>query len=73
MGKYGKGKVNENGYELLEFCMRNELVLSNTTFQHKYKKITTWQCPENSALTQKWKTSKKPNQKSNLLHFSKEQ
>ena len=66
MGKYGKGKVNENGYELLEFCMRNELVLSKTTFQHKYKHITTWQCPENSALfkTQK-NTSKKPNQKSN--------
>ena len=33
--------------------MRNELVLSNTTFQHKYKHITTWQCPENSALKHK--------------------
>ena len=33
MGRFGKGEVNENGTELLEFCARNSLTLTNTTWQ----------------------------------------
>ena len=43
MGRFGKGELNENGTELLDFCLRNELILTNTTFQHKINNRTTWQ------------------------------
>ncbi|OAF65372.1 hypothetical protein A3Q56_06923 [Intoshia linei] len=46
MGRYGKGRVNENGYELLNFCQRNKLFLSNTKFKYKLAHVT-WQSPEN--------------------------
>ena len=45
MGKYGKGKLNENGRELLEFACRNDLILTNTMFYHKLSHITTWEGP----------------------------
>lgn len=35
IGKYGKGKVNCNGKELLEFCNRQHLILANTLFRQK--------------------------------------
>ena len=46
MGKHGKGKLNDNGYELLDLCARNDLVLTNTMFKHKLAHVTTWQAPE---------------------------
>ena len=46
MGRFGKGEVNENGTELLEFCARNSLTLTNTIFQHQMKHRATWQAPE---------------------------
>jgi hypothetical protein len=46
MGKYGKGKLSDNGYELLDLCARNDLILTNTKFKHKLAHITTWQAPE---------------------------
>ena len=46
MGKYGKGKLSDNGYELLDLCKRNDLILTNTKFKHKKAHITTWQSPE---------------------------
>ena len=45
MGRFGKGKVNSNGEELLAFAQRNDLVLTNTLFQHKLSHITTWESP----------------------------
>ena len=45
MGRFGKGELNENGTELLDFCLRDELILTNTTFQHKINHRTTWQSP----------------------------
>ena len=47
MGKYGKGKISDNGYELLDMCNRNDLILTNTIFKHKMAHRTTWQAPEN--------------------------
>ena len=35
MGRYGKGQVNSNGRELLEFCNQQDLILTNTLFRHK--------------------------------------
>ena len=46
VGRYGKGQTNSNGAQLVETCMRNELILTNTCFQHKMAHRTTWECPE---------------------------
>ena len=46
VGKFGKGEMNENGQQLVDTCYRNELFLTNTTFQHKMAHRTTWVCPE---------------------------
>ena len=46
IGSHGKGEVNENGNYLIDVCARNELVLTNTLFQHKMAHRTTWVCPE---------------------------
>ena len=45
LGKFGKGHVNENGEQLLELCKLQNLVLTNTLFQHKLAHITTWTAP----------------------------
>ena len=46
LGKYGKGDVNSNGYQLLEFAKTNDLKLVNTFFKHKQAHRTTWEAPE---------------------------
>ena len=46
IGKYGKGKCNSNGIELLEMCSRNDLVITNTCFKHKMAHRTTWESPK---------------------------
>ena len=46
IGKFGKGKMNENGNELIEFCIENDMILTNTLFQHKMSHRTTWEMPE---------------------------
>ena len=56
MGQYGKGIVNENGYELLDLCQRNNLILTNTIFKHKLSHIITWQSPENPKATTRYGT-----------------
>ena len=45
MGRYGKGQVNSNGRELLEFCNQQDLILTNTLFRHKMANRTTWESP----------------------------
>ena len=47
IGRYGKGEINNNGRELLEFCNRQSLTLSNTLFRHKMAHRTTWESPAN--------------------------
>ena len=46
IGKYGKGEVNSNGYQLLEFAKTNDLKLTNTFFKHKQCHRTTWEAPD---------------------------
>ena len=45
MGPYGKGKLSNNGKALLEFACQQQLVLTNTLFQHKLAHVTTWESP----------------------------
>ena len=40
-----KGKLNENGQLLMNYCKENELVLTNTLFNHKMAHRTTWEAP----------------------------
>ncbi|XP_057310033.1 uncharacterized protein LOC130648030 [Hydractinia symbiolongicarpus] len=41
-GIYGKGKRNDNGQLLIDFCNISKLFLANTAFNHPAKHITTW-------------------------------
>ncbi|KAI8496762.1 hypothetical protein Bbelb_254170 [Branchiostoma belcheri] len=43
VGRWGKGRQNENGKSLLNFCQQHGLVALNTLFQHHPKHITTWE------------------------------
>lgn len=60
-GRYGKGEINKNGHSLIEFALRNKLILSNTIFKHKPAHITTWTCPErkNACIDSKSGTQRK--------------
>ena len=42
LGSYSKGKRNENGDELVNFCITNNAFISNSAFKHKSAHITTW-------------------------------
>ena len=43
LGHFSKGKRNENGEALVNFCEANGLYLINTKFQHPSRHQTTWQ------------------------------
>ena len=43
LGHFSKGKRNENGEALVNFCEANGLFLINTKFQHPSRHQTTWQ------------------------------
>ena len=42
IGPHGIGECNVNGVRLLDFCASNQLIVSNTWFQHKRLHQTTW-------------------------------
>ena len=46
IGKYGKGIVNQNGYQLLNFAKANSMKITNTFYKHKSSHISTWEAPE---------------------------
>ena len=45
-GKFGLGVQNEAGQRLTEFCQENQLVISNTLFQHHKRRLYTWTSPD---------------------------
>ena len=46
MGTFGKGLINSSGRILLEFLAKQDMFLTNTTFNHNIAHRTTWTAPE---------------------------
>ena len=44
-GKFGLGIQNEAGQRLIEFCQENTLVIANTLFQQRKRRLYTWTSP----------------------------
>ena len=44
-GKFGLGAQNEAGQKLIEFCQENTLVIANTLFQQRKRRLYTWTSP----------------------------
>ena len=40
-GKFGLGMLNEAGQRLIEFCQENALVIANTLFQYRKRRLYT--------------------------------
>ena len=45
-GKFGLGEQNEAGQRLIEFCQENALVIVNTIFQQRKRRLYTWTSPD---------------------------
>uniref|UniRef100_A0A914X6S7 Reverse transcriptase domain-containing protein n=1 Tax=Plectus sambesii TaxID=2011161 RepID=A0A914X6S7_9BILA len=45
LGRFGHGKINDNGLRLLSFAALNNLVVDNSHFQHPRKHQLTWRNP----------------------------
>ena len=46
VGRHGYGKRNNRGDRLVDFCVKNDHVITNTQFkQKKVNRIWTWQSP----------------------------
>ena len=43
LGKFSRGRTNNNGKTLIDFCSINLLFLSNNAFQHPVSHIITWE------------------------------
>ena len=45
-GTFGLGMQNEAGQRLIEFCQENTLVIANTLFQQRKRRLYTWTSPD---------------------------
>ena len=45
-GTFGLGVQNEAGQRLIEFCQENTLVIANTLFQQRRRRLYTWTSPD---------------------------
>ena len=45
-GKFGLGVQNEGGKRLIGFCQDNALVIANTLFQQRKRRLYTWTSPD---------------------------
>ena len=59
IGRYSSGERNENGQSMINFCEANDLLLSNTCFQHPQRHITTWEQTRTMKQTNKTTTIRK--------------
>ena len=46
IGKFGLGMQNEAGQRIIEFCQENTLVIANTLFQQRKRRLYTWTSPD---------------------------
>lgn len=42
LGRYSRGRRNESGQKLIDFCSMHNLCISNSSFKHPARHITTW-------------------------------
>ena len=64
-GKFGLGIWKEEGQRLIEFCQENALVISNTLFQQRKRRLYTWTSPDGqhwnqidyNLCSQRWRSS----------------
>ena len=64
-GKFGIGVQNEAGQRLIEFCQENALVITNTLFQPRKRRLYTWTSPDGQhrnkidyiLCSQRWRSS----------------
>ena len=52
IGRFGLGKTNSRGERLLEFAEKHKFVISNTLFNHKLSRKTTWHSPDGQTHNQ---------------------
>lgn len=52
MGRYGLGKRNEAGQQLIDFCEEQGLVIQNTCFQNHPRRLYTWTSPDGHTRNQ---------------------
>ena len=52
LGKFGVGKINDNGQRLLELCSRNNLCVTNTLFPGKPHRKVSWCHPRSKTWHQ---------------------
>ena len=45
-GNFGLGMQNEAGQRLIDFCQDNALVIANTLFQQRTRRLYTWTSPD---------------------------
>ena len=45
-GKFGFGVWNKAGQRLIEFCQENAMVIANTLFQQRKRRLYTWTSPD---------------------------
>ena len=45
-GKFGLGMQNKAGQRLIEFCQKNALVIADTLFQQRKRRLYTWTSPD---------------------------
>ena len=46
VGPHGHGRQNDRGRMLVEFCQRNDLIVTNTWFQRHVRRLYTWTKPD---------------------------
>ena len=67
MGQHGIGDMNENGAQLVDFALNNDLVIEGTLFQHKAIHKYTWTLPDGRTcneidhhlFSRKWRKSRR--------------
>ncbi|XP_033122243.1 craniofacial development protein 2-like [Anneissia japonica] len=52
VGKYGLGQRNARGERLVEWCIENRMIVTNTHFKHHSRNLYTWKSPGDGCRNQ---------------------